>query len=66
MNIDTKTWIGWAITIFLSISGAWGAMTARAYNVEKEIAVVKQRIEVIEKSYDRLVNTQVLIVMQLQ
>lgn len=34
-----KVWVGWIITIVLSVGGSWASMNARVYNTESEIEV---------------------------
>jgi len=55
-KIELKTWIGWSLTIFLSVTLSWGAMNARIYATESEIAVLKTRISITEKAYDKQIE----------
>ena len=52
-TIEWKTWVGWASTVIVSIFTAWAAMNARMYTVEKEIDVLKSRVEIYEKTSDK-------------
>lgn len=57
-EINTKTWIGWLLTIVLSVGGSWASMNARVYGTESDLKVVKTRLEILEKSYDKLLQMQ--------
>ena len=52
-KIETKTWIGWALTVIISVSGAWVSMNARIYTVESQLQVLRTRVEMVESGYDR-------------
>ena len=52
-KIPTKTWIGWALTICLSAATAYTSVNARVYDIEKEIEVIKTRVDINEKAYDK-------------
>ena len=55
-RITPKTWVGWLLTMIISIAGSWLSMNARVYGNENDISVLKTRVEVVEKSYDRQIQ----------
>jgi len=55
-RIETKTWIGWGLTVVVSISLSWGTMNARVYQTESSIEVLKTRVAVMEKAYDKQIE----------
>lgn len=54
--IETKTWIGWVMTIVISITTGWMSMNARVYQTESSIEVLKTRVTVMEKAYDKQIE----------
>ena len=44
--------IGWIITIFFSVLGAWATINTRIYDLEKKEALVEQRITLLENQND--------------
>jgi hypothetical protein len=57
-EIQSKTWIGWVITILLSVGASWASMNTRVYSTESDLQVLKTRLEILEKSYDKLLLMQ--------
>jgi hypothetical protein len=56
---DNKRFIlGIVITIIISISGAWGAMNARLYEVEAKIRLLEVRTSQVDKSEDAIQSIQ--------
>lgn len=41
MQIELANILGWAVTLILSIGGAWTAMNARLYEVEAKIRLLE-------------------------
>ena len=41
MQIELANILGWAITLILSVGGAWAAMNARLYEVEAKIRLLE-------------------------
>jgi hypothetical protein len=58
-RIATKTWIGWALTVLLSIVGAWTSMSSRVYSTEAQLKVLELRLTVVEKGYDKQLETMI-------
>lgn len=58
-RITPKTWIGWALTILLSIVGAWTSMSSRVYSTESQIRLLELRVSAVEKGYDKQLETMV-------
>ena len=56
-EVKMKTWGGWFLTIVISILGAWMSMSARVYSTESEIQVLKTRVDIVEKSYDKQIES---------
>jgi predicted ArsR family transcriptional regulator len=55
-KIEPKEWIGWSLTIIISILAAWMSMSGRVYGTESQLNVLEKRIEIMERSYDRQVE----------
>lgn len=55
-KIEPKEWIGWGLTIIISILAAWMSMSGRVYSTESQLNVLEKRIEIMERSYDRQVE----------
>lgn len=45
--------IGWALTIVISIAGAWYTIDARVYSVEKKIELLQMQIDNCNKVLDK-------------
>lgn len=45
--------IGWALTIVISIAGAWYTIEARVYSVEKKIELLQMQIDNCNKVLDK-------------
>jgi hypothetical protein len=58
-KITSKTWIGWALTIILSIVGAWTSMSSRVYSTESQIRLLELRVSAVEKGYDKQLENMV-------
>lgn len=41
MQVELANILGWAITLILSVGGAWAAMNARLYEVEAKIRLIE-------------------------
>lgn len=41
MQVELANILGWAITLILSVGGAWAAMNARLYEVEAKIRLLE-------------------------
>ena len=45
--------IGWALTVLLSVAGAWYAIDSRVYTVEKKIELLQMQIDNSNKALDK-------------
>ena len=54
-KIPPKTWVGWVLTVLISVFSAWFSMDGRVYAIESQLNVLSKRVEIIEKSYDKLI-----------
>ena len=45
--------IGWALTVLLSVAGAWYAIDSRVYAVEKKIELLQMQIDNSNKVLDK-------------
>ena len=45
--------IGWALTVIISIAGAWYTIDARVYSVEKKIELLQLQIDNCNKVLDK-------------
>lgn len=52
-KLELKTWGGWVLTIILSVLVSWGSMDTRVSAIQSEIAVLKTRVVLLEKTDDR-------------
>ena len=50
-NKVTKShYIGWVLTILLSVAGAWGAINARVYEIEKQVEMMRLEVNATKLS----------------
>ena len=53
MDMRKENIIGWALTIVISIAGAWYTIDARVYSVEKKIELLQMQIDNCNKVLDK-------------